>query len=138
MHLGIVAEEGAVPVLRGNQTIFALNETTTQWTAIRARMVPWAETAGFWTLVAFVVGIFALLPLGGGAPIGLFVAAGRSSRSESGCNRGRIGVLRKRPSQVDGTAICRQREVEKLVPFDQRKTRYARGKICCQPHAWPR
>lgn len=69
-----VGQQGAF-VLRGNQTIFALNETTTQWSAIRARMVPWAETAGFWALITFVVGLFALLPLGGGAPIGPFVTA---------------------------------------------------------------
>lgn len=60
-------------VIRRGQAIFALNKTSGEWSARKSELVAWDDTVIFLSLLTFVAGVLGLLPLGGGAPIGLWV-----------------------------------------------------------------
>lgn len=60
-------------VMRRGQAIFAANKTSGEWSARKSELVAWDHTVIFLSLLAFVAGVLGLLPLGGGAPIGIWV-----------------------------------------------------------------
>ena len=73
--LSLAVREGhdVAVVLRRGQAIFALNKTSGQWSARKSELVAWGDTVIFMSLLTFVAGVLGLLPLGGGAPIGVWV-----------------------------------------------------------------
>jgi hypothetical protein len=60
-------------VVRAGQAIFALNKTSSGWCAQRSALIAWDDAVIFWSLLICAAGVLGLLPLGGGAPIGIWV-----------------------------------------------------------------
>lgn len=73
--LSLAVREGheVAVVMRAGQAIFAINKTSTAWSARKSALVAWGDTAIFCSMLIFAAGVLGLLPLGGGAPIGVWV-----------------------------------------------------------------
>lgn len=73
MSLAVREGHDVAVVVRGGQAIFALNKTSASWSARTSELIAWDDTVIFWSLLICAAGVLGLLPLGGGAPIGLWV-----------------------------------------------------------------
>ena len=73
MSLAVREGHEVAVVIRAGQAIFAVNNTSTAWSARKSALVAWGDTAIFWSMLFFAAGVLGLLPLGGGAPIGIWV-----------------------------------------------------------------